>query len=198
MSWESTCWSRRQLCWNQCGDGRCEGSNPPEQTAENVPPPLLTPGAEGGERWGLEADPLTRCDSGFTDAPGDDSKAVSTPCVLMTGGDGEECNAESRACFRSWTMRASYLSMTDVRSSSQWRNLRDGCTSRNAKNMQAVKRLVLGRKPEVLGCLWQTSRTASCGRFLRQRLGGMHEDVTVDFVFARDAGRASRCLVSNN
>ena len=41
---------------------------------------------------------------------GDESKAVSTPGVRMTDeDDGKECDAESRACYRSWTVRASYL-----------------------------------------------------------------------------------------
>ena len=34
--------------------------------------------------------------------------------------------------------------------------------------------------------------------FSDKRLSGMREDPSVDFVFVRDAGRASPCLVSNN
>ena len=40
-----------------------------------------------------------------------ESKAVSTPGAPTTDEeDGKEVGAEDRACYRSWTMRASYLS----------------------------------------------------------------------------------------
>ena len=50
----------------------------------------------------------------------------------------------------------------------------------------------------MLDCVQQTSGTANRGRLLRQRLGRMCEDPTVDFVFVRDAWRASPCFVGNN
>ena len=67
--------------------------------------------AEGGERWELEADPrhveILVSQMGLRN----ESKAVSTPGVLTTDEkDGKELDAEDRACNRSWTMRASYLS----------------------------------------------------------------------------------------
>ena len=71
---------------------------------------LYPPGAEGVERWEL-ADPrhveilVSRMGLSFG------SKAVITRGVRPTDEeDGKELDAEGRACYRSWTMRASYLS----------------------------------------------------------------------------------------
>ena len=68
-------------------------------------------GAEGGERWELEAE------SRYVEillppmGLGNESEAVSTPGVRMTDeDDGKELDAESRACFRSWTIGTSYHS----------------------------------------------------------------------------------------
>ena len=71
----------------------------------------LPVGAEGGERWELEADPryveILLPQMGL----GNESEGVSTPGVRMTDeDDGKELDAESPACFRSWTIGASYLS----------------------------------------------------------------------------------------
>ena len=66
------------------------------------------PGTQGCERWELETDPrhveilITQM------VLGDESDAVSTPGVRMTDeNEGKELDAESRACYRPWTMRAS-------------------------------------------------------------------------------------------
>ena len=72
---------------------------------------LYPPGAEGGERWELEADPrhvkILVSHVGLSN----ESKAVSTLGVRTTDEeDGKELDAERRACYRSWTIRASYLS----------------------------------------------------------------------------------------
>ena len=82
---------------------------------------LYPPGAEGGERRELEADPrhveILVSQVGL----GDESKAVSTPGVRMTDEDDcKEPDAESRACYRSWTMRGPATSVkTGVSCSSQ-------------------------------------------------------------------------------
>ena len=68
---------------------------------------LYPPGAEGGERWELEADPrhveIMVSQMGLSD----ESIAVSTPGVRTTDEeDDKELGAEDRACYRSWTMPA--------------------------------------------------------------------------------------------
>ena len=69
---------------------------------------LYPPGAEGGERWEIEADPRhVEILVGLSNV----SKAVSIPGVRTTDEeDGKELGAEDRACCRSWTMLVSYLS----------------------------------------------------------------------------------------
>ena len=72
---------------------------------------LYPPDAEGGDRWEIEADPrhveILVSQMGLRN----ESKAVSTPGVWMTDEeDGKELDAGGRACYRSWTMRVSYLS----------------------------------------------------------------------------------------
>ena len=71
---------------------------------------LCRPGAEGGERWEIETDP-PYVEIVSQMALSNESKAVSTPGVRTSDEeDGKELGAEGRACYRSWTMRASYLS----------------------------------------------------------------------------------------
>ena len=72
---------------------------------------LYPPGAEGGERWELKADPqhveVPVSQMGLSN----ESKAVSSLRVRTTDEeDGKELDAEGRGCDRSWTMWASYLS----------------------------------------------------------------------------------------
>ena len=72
---------------------------------------LYPPGAERGERWELEVDPrhveILASQMGLSN----ESKAVSSLGVRTTDEeDGKGLDAEGRACCRSWTMRASYLS----------------------------------------------------------------------------------------
>ena len=81
---------------------------------------LYPPGAEGGERWEIEADPrhveILVSQMGLNN----ESQAVSTPGVRMTDeDDGKELDAENRACYRSWTMRAVTLVKTGVSCSSR-------------------------------------------------------------------------------
>ena len=81
---------------------------------------LCPPGAVGGERWELEAHPrhveILVSQMGLSH----ESKAVSTLGVRTTDEeDGKELDAEGRACYRSWTMRASHLSQDRCGCSSQ-------------------------------------------------------------------------------
>ena len=99
--WENTCWSRPNV---EVGDVQ-------EAIYLNRLVRLYPPGAEGGERWEIEADPrhveILVSQMGLNN----ESKAVSTPGVRMTDeDDGKGLDAENRACHRPRTMRASYLS----------------------------------------------------------------------------------------
>ena len=105
-------------------------------------PRLYPPGAEGGERWD-EADPrhveILVSQMGL----GNESKAVSTLGVRTTDEeDGKELGAEDRACYRSWTMRASYLSQDRCELQFAVKELARRIQQPNAKNMQALKRLM--------------------------------------------------------
>ena len=72
-----------------------------------------------------------------------ESKAVSTLGVRMTDeDDGKELDAENRACYRSWTMRASYLSQDRCELQFAVRELARRMQQPNAKNMQALKHLM--------------------------------------------------------
>ena len=72
-----------------------------------------------------------------------ESKAVSTLGVRMTGEeDGKELGPEDRACNRSWTMRASYLSQDRCELQFAVKELARRIQQPNTKNMQAFKRLV--------------------------------------------------------
>ena len=52
--------------------------------------------------------------------------------------DGKECDAQSRACYRSWTMRASYLSQDRCELQFAVKELARRMQQPNAKNMQAL------------------------------------------------------------
>ena len=100
---------------------------------------LHPPGAEGGERWELEADPrhveMLVSQMGLSS----ESKAVSTPGVRTTDEEGgKELGAEDRACYRSWTMRASYFSQDRCELQIAVKEF----AQPNTKNMQGLKRLV--------------------------------------------------------
>ena len=104
---------------------------------------LYPPGAEGGERWEIEADPrhveILVSQMGLNN----ESKAVSTPGVRMTDeDDGKGLDAENRACHRPRTMRASYLSQDRCELQFAVRELARRMQQPNTKNMQALKRLV--------------------------------------------------------
>ena len=102
---------------------------------------LHPPGAEEGERWEIEADP--RHVEILVSGLNNESKAVSTLGVRMTDeDDGKELDAENRACYRSWTMRASYLSQDRCELQFAVKELARRMQQPNAKNMQALKRLV--------------------------------------------------------
>ena len=74
---------------------------------------LYPPGAEAGERWETEAEPRHVEIQVSQMVLSNESKAVSTPGVrTFDEEDGQELGAEGRACHRSWTMRASYLSQS--------------------------------------------------------------------------------------
>ena len=99
--------------------------------------------AEGGERWELKADPrhmeILVSQKGLSN----ESKAVSTPVVRTTDEeDGKELDAEGRACYRSWTMRASYPSQDRCELQFAVKELARRMQQPNTKNMLALKRLV--------------------------------------------------------
>ena len=72
-----------------------------------------------------------------------ESKAVGTPGVRMTDEDDvKELDAENRACYRSWTMRASYLSQDRCELQFAVKEFSRRMQQPNTKNMQALKRLV--------------------------------------------------------
>ena len=72
-----------------------------------------------------------------------ESKAVRTPGVRTTDEeDGKELGAEDRACYRSWTMRASYLSQDRCELQFAVKELARRMQQPNTKNMQALERLV--------------------------------------------------------
>ena len=104
---------------------------------------LYPPGEEGSERWELEADPrhveILESQMGLSN----ESKAVSTPGVRTTHEeDGKELDAEGRACYRSWTMRASYLSQDRCELQFAVKELARRMQQPSTKNMQALKGLV--------------------------------------------------------
>ena len=109
---------------------------------------LYPPGAEGGERWEIEADPrhveILVSQMGLNN----ESKAVSTPGVRMT----DEVDG---TCYRSWTMRVSYLSQDRCELQFAVKELARRMQQPNTKNMQALKRL--GGKSEMFGRLQQTA-----------------------------------------
>ena len=72
-----------------------------------------------------------------------ESEAVSTPGVRTTDEeDGKEPGAEDRTCYRSWTMRASFLSQDRCELQFAVKELATRMQQPNTKNMQALKRLV--------------------------------------------------------
>ena len=99
--------------------------------------------AERGERWELEADPrhveILVSQKGLNN----ESKAVSTPGVRTTDEeDDKELGAEDRAYYRSWTIRASYLSQDRCDLQFALKKLPRRMQQPNTKNVQALKRLV--------------------------------------------------------
>ena len=121
---------------------------------------LYLPGAEGGERWELEADPRHVETLVSQMGLGSESKAVCTPCVRTTDAeDGKELGAEDRACYRSWTMWASYLSQDRCELRFAVKELARRMQQANTKNMQALEALgaIPEGKPEMLGRAQQTS-----------------------------------------
>ena len=93
------------------------------------------PGAEGGERWELEADPRHVEILVSQVELSNESKAVSTPGC-------KELGAEDRACYRSWTMRASCLSQDRCELQFAVKELAKRMQQPNTKNLQALTRLV--------------------------------------------------------
>ena len=68
-----------------------------------------------------------------------ESKVVSTPGVRTTDEeDGTELGAEDRACYRSWTMRASYLSQDKCELQFAVKELARRMQQPNTKNIQAL------------------------------------------------------------
>ena len=74
---------------------------------------------------------------------GNESKAVSTSGVRVADDVyGKELDAESRACYRSWTMQASFLSQDRCELQFAVKELARRMQQPNTKNVQALKRLV--------------------------------------------------------
>ena len=72
-----------------------------------------------------------------------ESTAVSTPGVRTADEeDGKELDAEGRACCRSWTMRASFLSQDRCELQFAVKEPARQMQQPNTKNLQALKRLV--------------------------------------------------------
>ena len=71
-----------------------------------------------------------------------ESEAVSTPGVWTTDEDGKELGAEDRPCYRSWTLRASYLSHDRCELQFAVKELARRMQQPNTWNMQDLKRLV--------------------------------------------------------
>ena len=118
-----------------------------------------------------------------------ESKAVSTPGC-------KELGAEDRACYRSWTMRASYLSQDRCELQFAVKELARRMQQPNTKNLQALTRLVRFLKGSPR-CLVVHNRQDE------QPIVDVFSDsdwvcATVDFVFVRDAWWAYPCLVGNN
>ena len=114
---------------------------------------LYPPGAEGGERWEIEADTqhveILESQMGL----GNESKAVRTPGVRMTDeDDGKELDAENRACYKSWTMRASYFFQDRCELQFAVKEFARRMQQPNTKNMEALTLLVrfLKRCPRCL------------------------------------------------
>ena len=114
---------------------------------------------------------------------GDESEAVSTPGVRMTDeDDGKECDAESRACYRSWTMRASYQDKSELQFAVK--ELVRRMQQPSAKNRQAPKRLVrfLIGSPRCLVVHGRQAGLHIVDVFSDSDWAGMREDPSVDFV----------------
>ena len=123
---------------------------------------LYPPGADGGQRWEPEADPrhveILVSQMGL----GNESKAASTPFVRTTDEeDGKELDAEDRAWYRSWTMRASCLSQDRCELQFAVKVLARRMQP-NTRNMQALERLVRflkGSRRCVVVCNRQAGRS---------------------------------------
>ena len=121
---------------------------------------LYPPGAEGGERWELEADfrhvEILVSQMGLSN----ESKAVSTSGVRTNDEEvGKELDAEGRVCYRSWTMRASYLSQDRCELQFAVKEFARRMQQPNTKNMQdpQTSGAILEGKSEMLGRAQQTS-----------------------------------------
>ena len=166
---------------------------------------LYPPGVEGGERWEIEADPrhveILVSQMGLSI----ESKAVTG--VRMTDEeDGKELDAESRACYRSWTLRASYLSQDRCELQFAVKELARRMQQPNTKNMQALKRLVrfLKGSPRCLIVynrqveqpivdVFSDSDWAGCGKTRRSTSSSY-----VMNVVATSSGEAEFCALTNS
>ena len=106
----------------------------------------------------------------------DERKAVRTLGVRMTDeDDGKECDANSHACYRSWTMRASHLSQDRCELQFGAKELARRMQHPNAQNMQALERLVRflawsSMADKLNSKLWTSPQTAT-GRDARRPVG---------------------------
>ena len=158
---------------------------------------LYPPVAEGGERWELEGDPrhveILVSQMGLSN----ESKAVSG--VRTTDEEnGKELGAEDRACYRSWTTRARCLSQDRCELQCAVKELARRMQQPDTKNLQGLERLVrfLEGCPKFLIVYGRQAEQPIMDVF--SATGRMREDPTADFVFVRDAWRASHSFVGNN
>ena len=150
---------------------------------------------------GLEADPrhmeILVSQVGLSD----ESKAVSTPGVRTTDEeDGKELGAEDRACYRSWTMRARYISQDRREMRFAVEELARRMQQPNTKNMQVFKRLVrfLKGSPTCLVVYNRQAEQPIVDVFSDSDLAGCAKTRRSTVVFVRDAWWASPCSVGNN
>ena len=118
---------------------------------------LYPPGAEGSERWEIEGDPrhveILVSQMGLNN----ESKAEYS-CIRMTEEDDvKELDTENRACYRSWTMRASYLSQDRCELQFAVKELARRMQQPNTHASTETSGAILEGKSEMPGRLQQTA-----------------------------------------
>ena len=89
-----------------------------------------------------------------------ESKALSTPCVRSTDEEDGKLDAEDRAYYRSWTMRASYLSQDRCELQFAVKELSRRMQAEHQEHASPQTSAIPEGKSEMLGRVQQTGRTA--------------------------------------